>query len=201
MLARKKIQCNWRLKPEDAIEEVAQLQPLRHAHVVRAVGTYIVGKELSILLYPTTEYTMESFLDEYAELNTAFTQMVHERTQSFRMRPDIFKFFRCLQSIIHFVHESLVKHMDIKPTNLLVQMERNVYAVEDKFYLADFGNACSYRAAAEVETNSPTILGFKKGGVYKCTVFISFDCFWFSRMHKSSNRRRSIHPCSLALYF
>jgi serine/threonine protein kinase len=157
MLARKKIQCNWRLKPEDAIEEVAQLQRLRHAHVVRAVGTYIMGKELSILLYPATDCTMESFLDEYAELNTAFTQLAHERTQSFHMRQDIFKFFRCLQSTIYFVHENLVKHMDIKPTNLLVQMKRNVYGVEYKVYLADFGNARSYRTVAEVETDSRTM--------------------------------------------
>lgn len=157
MLARKKIRCNWRLTPEKAIEEVAQLQRLRHAHIVRVVGTYILGKELSILLYPATDHTMESFLDEYAELSTASMPLAHERNQSFLMRQDIFRFFRCLQSSINFVHDNLVKHMDIKPTNVLVQTKRHVHGVNYKVYLADFGNARSYRTIAEVETDSRTM--------------------------------------------
>lgn len=44
ILARKKIRCNWRLKREDAIEEVAHLQRLRHAHIIRGVGTYVMAK-------------------------------------------------------------------------------------------------------------------------------------------------------------
>lgn len=157
MLARKKIRCNWRLKPEDAIEEVAQLQRLRHSHIVRAVGTYIIAKELSILLYPATDYTMESFLEEYAELSTAHPQLPHEKNKCFHMRQDISRFFRCLQSTIHFLHDNLVKHMDIKPTNLLVQTKAYALGVCYKIYLADFGNARSYRTAAEVETDSRTM--------------------------------------------
>ncbi|KAF2107681.1 hypothetical protein BDV96DRAFT_588566 [Lophiotrema nucula] len=63
LLARKRIKCSWRLKREDVIKEVACLQKLRHSHIVRGVGTYVIGNEISILLYPATEHNLESILD------------------------------------------------------------------------------------------------------------------------------------------
>jgi serine/threonine protein kinase len=155
MLARKKIQCNWRVKREEMIEEVAHLQRLSHAHVVRGVGTYIIGKELSILLYPATTHNLETFLNEYTDLNdqppspATFVSLYPKEAA-------LGKFLKCLINTIAFVHENLIKHMDIKPTNLLVQEKSNGSRIDYKIYLADFGIARSYRAAVDVETDSPT---------------------------------------------
>jgi serine/threonine protein kinase len=155
MLARKKIQCSWRVKREDMIEEVAHLQRLSHAHIVRGVGTYVIGKELSILLYPATTHNLEAFLTEYTELND------QPRTSAslpllFSMKAALDNFMKCLVHTIAFVHANLIKHMDIKPTNLLVQEKLFGNRFEYKIYLADFGIAKSYRAVVDVETDSPT---------------------------------------------
>jgi serine/threonine protein kinase len=160
MLARKKIRCNWRLKREDAIEEVAHLQRLSHAHIVRGVGTYVMGKDLSILLYPATEHNLESFLDEYMELSPERSDknalLPEEHGIFYQMKTDMNKFPRCLVQAIAFVHERLVKHMDIKPTNLLVQKKIISGASSYQIYLADFGIARSYDTAADAETESRT---------------------------------------------
>jgi serine/threonine protein kinase len=153
MLARKKIRCNWRLKREDAVEEVAHLQRLNHAHIIRCVGTYVMGTHLSILPYPATEHNLESFLDEYAGLS----RLVDSRDEAWLpMYRDIGNFPICLVQAIDFMHEHLVKHMDIKPTNLLVQEKHHSGAISYKIYLADFGIARSYDTAADAETESST---------------------------------------------
>jgi serine/threonine protein kinase len=155
LLARKKIQCNWRVKREEMIEEVAHLQRLSHAHVVRGVGTYVIGRELCILLYPATSHNLETFLNEFAELNE------QPRTSAslillFPMKAALSRFFQCLINTVAFVHDNLIKHMDIKPTNLLVQEKSSGNHMEYKIYLADFGIARSYQAVVDVETDSPT---------------------------------------------
>jgi serine/threonine protein kinase len=157
MLARKKIQCNWRLKREDAIEEVAHLQRLSHAHVIRGVGTYVFGKELSILLYPATEYNMETFMDQFSDRTAHFSSIHADFRTYFCMQNAICKFFKCLVNTVSFIHNNLVKHMDIKPTNLLIQEKTHSDEIHYKVYLADFGIARSYNSIADVETESLTL--------------------------------------------
>jgi serine/threonine protein kinase len=120
MLARKKIRCNWRVKREEMIEEVAHLQRLSHAHVVRVVGTYVIGNELSILLYPATTHNLETFMNEYTELRDQ-PRSSFSLASLISMETALIRFIRCLASTIAYVHANLIKHMDIKPTNLLVQ--------------------------------------------------------------------------------
>lgn len=62
-LARKRIKCHRRLSKKDLIGEVEHLQRLQHSHIVRLVGTYTIGQELAILLYPVTEWNLEEFMD------------------------------------------------------------------------------------------------------------------------------------------
>jgi hypothetical protein len=73
LLAWKKIRCNWRLEREDVIKVVEHLQKLQHSHIVRAVGTYVFRKELCILLYPATEWNLESFLDACVDQESTWT--------------------------------------------------------------------------------------------------------------------------------
>src|SRR5204863_9361750 len=66
-LARKTIKCGRRMRREEAIKEVEHLQRLSHAHILRVVGTYIMGKDLSILLYPVAEYNLGSFMESICD--------------------------------------------------------------------------------------------------------------------------------------
>jgi len=156
MLARKQIWCNRRLKREDAIQEVAHLQRLVHAHVVRCVGTYVYGKELSILLYPATAYNLETFLDRYADLDGRIKLSIADGKLVHDMRTSILKFFKCLASTIIYTHEHLVKHMDVKPRNLLIRARPGSSNTYFHIYLADFGIARSYTRLSEAETDSYT---------------------------------------------
>lgn len=46
-LACKTIKCGRRIMQEDAIKKVEHLQRPQHSHIVRAIGTYTIGKDLS----------------------------------------------------------------------------------------------------------------------------------------------------------
>ena len=146
-LARKTIQCGRRLKREDAIKEVELLQRLSHSHLIQAVGTYIIGRSLSILLYPATTFNLETFMDSTDVAGTM------------EYSTCLYRFFHCLANSLEYLHSQSIKHMDIKPKNLLVRdMHKSTvsYDLRYKIYLADFGISRSYISAADCETDTPT---------------------------------------------
>lgn len=139
-LARKTIRCTRRFTKEMAVTEVQHLQRVQHRHVVRVVGTYTFKKNLAILLYPATRWNLKEFLEEQG-----YTTHIHNRSSAWN-------FFGCLSNAMHFIHTQHVKHMDIKPGNILVrEVERNY-----RVYIADFGIARAYKSAEESNTDSPT---------------------------------------------
>jgi serine/threonine protein kinase len=143
-LARKTIECTRRFSREDAITEVKHLQSLQHSHIVRAVGTYLVGNHLSILIFPATEYNLETFKSEVdAGLEVGIAYLI--------------RFCKCLASTLDFLHSKAIKHMDIKPKNILVRDLRSCKSKKGLFkvYIADFGIARSYPTAADSETDTP----------------------------------------------
>jgi serine/threonine protein kinase len=147
--------CNRRFTRNQALEEVAHLDKIRHSHVIRVIGTYILGKELSILLYPVAEYNLDGFLE-------AINTVSASRTDWIAMRRSCKTFFACLASAMNCIHNNITKHMDIKPQNLLVRDIRHKrdtqYCVDSGFkvYIADFGIARSYDGAAAAETDGRT---------------------------------------------
>jgi hypothetical protein len=148
-LARKKIAYSRRLKKEDAITEVEHLTKLQHAHIVRIVGTYTMRRDLAILLYPAAEWDLDAYMDEFSGHPDTFTSLEAETETATHT---LITFFGCLSNAIAFIHERNVKHMDIKPKNILVN--RRVDG-SNKVYIADFGIARSYKSAADSETDSP----------------------------------------------
>jgi serine/threonine protein kinase len=143
LLARKKVTCNRRITKEDIITEVEHLQRLQHSHVVRVVGTYTLRKDLSILLYPAADQNLDELMDELVDFDQ--TPIGH----ALNIMPT---FLACLSNAISFIHQNNVKHMDIKPKNILVRRVKE----GRKVYIADFGIARSYKSAAESFTDSPT---------------------------------------------
>ncbi|KAF2679625.1 kinase-like protein, partial [Lentithecium fluviatile CBS 122367] len=152
LLARKTIRCipGRSMTREKAIEEVAHLTRLSHAHIVRVIGTYIIGQELSILIYPVAQYNLDSFL-----------RLVDEHPL-YESRQSLPRFMVCLANALAYVHQELTKHMDIKPQNILVRTlaraERNtLWSDRYSVYIADFGIARSYGTAEATETDGPTM--------------------------------------------
>jgi serine/threonine protein kinase len=142
-LARKTIRCNRRLTKEAAVIEVEHLQRLQHRHIVRLVGTYTYKKDLAILVYPVARWNLEEYLDELVE--TEYNLATFNRVP-------LTTFVGCLSNAVKFIHDQNVKHMDIKPANLLV---RNT-AQGQRIYIADFGIARAYKSAEDSFTDSPT---------------------------------------------
>lgn len=140
-LARKTIHCSQRRRREDAAKEVEHLQRINDAHVVRVIGTYVFehSRNLQILIYPVADCDLETFMEE------EFERVALER------------FFVCLGNTLAYLHRMLIKHMDIKPKNILVKHhEGAAFESRKKVYLADFGIARSYESATDAETCSPT---------------------------------------------
>jgi serine/threonine protein kinase len=150
-LARKTVRVSRRLKKEEAMEEVKHLQRLKHSHVIRVVGTYTQPRALSILLYPVADYTLDTFLESIEDSLSA-----EERAARLY---SISTFLRCLSKAIAYIHEKAIKHMDIKPKNLLIRdMQNSVICNQGKYkiYIADFGIARAYQSIDDCNTGSPT---------------------------------------------
>lgn len=158
-LARKTIKCSRRLRKTEAIAEVEHLQRVRHRHVVRVVGTYTFGNYLCILLYPAAEWNLEEFMDDSVHLASEcrkHQQMARENVKAAERREaSLIKFFGCLSNAMVLLTSRAVKHMDLKPKNLLVRGTMHPF---DPYtiYITDFGISRSYQSAAESETDSPT---------------------------------------------
>jgi tRNA A-37 threonylcarbamoyl transferase component Bud32 len=153
-LARKIIHCHRRLKKETAIIEVEHLQRLQRAHTVRVVGTYTLKKNLAILIYPATQWNLDEFMDELLDPESSLNTST-ESSKVWQHRISVSAmgtFFGCLSNAVSFIHDCHVKHMDIKPKNLLVRL-RGIQ--EYKIYIADFGIARAYKTAADSFTDSP----------------------------------------------
>ncbi|PVI02121.1 kinase-like protein [Periconia macrospinosa] len=146
-LARKKIRCGRRLTKEDAINEVRHLQNFQHSHIVRVVGTYTISNYLAILLYPAAQWNLEEFMEETRDL-TWERKLMRNWALS--------EFISCLSRTVSWLHELNVKHMDIKPKNILVRPRGEGWSDDYKVYIADFGIARAYKSAKDSETESPT---------------------------------------------
>jgi Protein kinase domain len=162
-LARKTIKCGRRMKREDAVTEVEHLQRLSHFHLIQVIGTYIMGKDLSILLYPATEYNLETFIDSIIEPKNSSDEvgdsaLDHLSEASHWKCFHLLIFIGCLSNALWYLHANVTKHMDIKPKNLLVRQiaEDSIFLCTYQIYIADFGIARAYQSIADSETDSPT---------------------------------------------
>ncbi|KAJ4305896.1 hypothetical protein N0V90_001429 [Kalmusia sp. IMI 367209] len=150
-LARKVVHVSRRLKKEEALQEVEHLQRLKHSHIIRVVGTYTLPRKLSILLYPVADYTLDAFIESVDEGLPDNERVVRLYSIS--------TFLRCLAKAVAYIHEKAMKHMDIKPKNLLVRdMHNSTICNQGKYkiYVADFGIARSYRSVDDCNTETPT---------------------------------------------
>lgn len=152
-LARKMMRCTRQWKITDALDEVYHLQNLRHAHIVQLVGTYLQGRNFSILLYPAADYHLGQFLEDTSDIEQSPKDLKEYRSRL----AFLVSALGCLASAISSIHEHTTKHMDIKPQNILV---RRVFPDGSLFcwrlYIADFGLSRSFAAQGHSQTDGPT---------------------------------------------
>lgn len=120
-LARKTITLSRRQKLETVIAEVEHLQRLRHPHIVQLVGSYTLGRNFSILLYPVAEFNLSTLLERMTSLSEFAVEHTGLTNAEFPSFSHLFKFQRCLSHALEYVHQNTTKHMDIKPQNILVR--------------------------------------------------------------------------------
>jgi serine/threonine protein kinase len=169
-LARKTITCNRHFTKNQAIGEIAHLKSLNHAHIVRGIGTYLLGSKLSILIYPATQYNLGSFLEAMDDTSCELkaSSQFNKKVQStlWDMVDSCMNFEACLSSALSYIHSKFIKHMDIKPHNILVNatggLSGDHHSDEPPYtkytvFLADFGTSRSYQELSATETDGPAM--------------------------------------------
>ena len=124
-LARKSVRVNRRAKLEDLVKEVAYLNRLRHTHVVQLVGSYLQGTVFAILLYPVATGDLTKFLNEWRPSGIWFDGRKPSSPFILAER-HLSQFIVCLTHAIGYLHEQGIRHMDIKPSNILVHERRQL---------------------------------------------------------------------------
>ncbi|KAH7075332.1 kinase-like domain-containing protein [Paraphoma chrysanthemicola] len=148
-IARKTMRCSRQWTVADALREVYHLQNLSHAHIIQLVGTYLQGRNFSILMYPAADCHLGTFLEDIADSTTTSSY-----DQS-RLRSFLLTSLGCMASALAYVHNSTTKHMDIKPQNILVRLCEDEF-IRWRIYLADFGLSRSFASQDHSQTDGPT---------------------------------------------
>ncbi len=142
-------------KLQEALSEVRQLSSLRHSHVIQLIGTYLQGDRFSMLLYPVADFDLTTFLEmcEDTEHLPMFRGFAHSRSLA--------NGTVCLLDALRYVHENCIRHLDIKPQNVLVKFAKdfNVFENLDRplyhFYLCDFGISKDFSDPNESKSEEP----------------------------------------------
>jgi serine/threonine protein kinase len=154
-LARKTISTRKRMTKSLAIEEIAHMTRLKHSHIIRLIGSYVLKTDLCLLMYPVADHNLKDFLDALGSPSL-------DKAKATAMASSCLGFFSCLSSVLRYVHSNWTKHMDIKPHNILVRTRwryrgggRSEY--HSKVYLSDFGIARSYPSRDTINTDGATV--------------------------------------------
>jgi serine/threonine protein kinase len=148
-IARKTMRCSRGWTIADALREVYHLQNLSHPHIIQLVGTYLQGRNFSILMYPAADSHLGTFLEDTADHQEPASDC-YARTRSFLLRS-----LSCLTEAVAYIHQNTTKHMDIKPQNILVRslpQDSSPWRI----YLADFGLSRSFASQDHSQTDGPT---------------------------------------------
>ncbi|KAF1977681.1 kinase-like protein [Bimuria novae-zelandiae CBS 107.79] len=125
---------------------------LCHFHIIQLVGSYLQGREFSLLMYPAADCHLGTFLEDTEDMQSVITRVgEYEKRKIF-----LCKAFHCLASAVHCAHQSFTKHMDIKPQNILVRQIKNFHGIFWRIYLSDFGLSRSFSGQDHNQTDGPT---------------------------------------------
>ncbi|KAK3316006.1 kinase-like domain-containing protein [Apodospora peruviana] len=158
-LARKHIQYHRRRTIQLMREEANVMEKLDHEHIVKLVGTYAVRpNELFILLWPVATCNLDDLFNDLDALKLrhgdrdeivsrlaaleltnlrAVEQPSHRMSLQSGPASCPLKYLQqligCITRAVAYCHEANIRHLDLKPSNILLSPGR--------VYLADFGIA------------------------------------------------------------
>lgn len=159
-LARKWIQYRRGRTIQMLREEANVMEKLDHEHIVKLVGTYSVRhNELYLLLWPVAVCNLDNLFNDIDSLRTeqgdrddilkrlevldlknlgAVERKRHKITQPSANQGNcplryLQQIMGCIAHAVAYCHEADIRHLDLKPSNILVNPGR--------VYLADFGIA------------------------------------------------------------
>jgi serine/threonine protein kinase len=139
VLTRKTVVLDNNWTRTEAFREVECLGLLMHSHIIQVVGSYSLGNRFLILLYPGTEWTLHGFLQQNSP-----------QIEDFGARKRIIaKFFVCLISALGYIHETRLRHGNIRPRSILVARSTS-HQERFKVYLTGFDLAHQPRVPASV---------------------------------------------------
>ncbi|KAF2692020.1 kinase-like protein [Lentithecium fluviatile CBS 122367] len=125
---------NVKAAEKKLLEEVQIMRRLAdHHHIVRLHATYVVKRELAIILEPVANQgDLATFLQDCRD------QEIWKDPRCPRVRL-LNKAFGCLALGLAFMHEQTIRHKDIKPQNILIHNGAVLYTDFGLSY--DFGDA------------------------------------------------------------
>ncbi|KAH7083833.1 hypothetical protein FB567DRAFT_530014 [Paraphoma chrysanthemicola] len=104
------------------VKELEGLKRLSHRHLVSLVGSYTDRKYVAIVMAPVADCNLETLLEK--------------SEPGARPQPFLRSFFGCLASALGYLHDSSIRHKDIKPSNVLIK--------HDQVYLTDIGTCLDW---------------------------------------------------------
>ena len=136
--------------------EIARLKKLCHRHIVQFVKSYQRGNRYGILLKPAATTDLKKLLDRYRRNKIDYSvDSKGGKTDRVVLKPLLMTAFGCLSQGLAHVHDSNIRHKDIKPANILYEKAFSPYPA--RFLWADFGLAHDFANQA----NSKTVSKFR----------------------------------------
>jgi serine/threonine protein kinase len=107
------------LVEDDVLAEVNSMKELKHDHLVSLYGSYTFGGITNVLLLPSAEWTLKSFLTDPPQSFKSLEK--HER------REILIKWPHCLASALAFLHSKSLHHGGIRPSNIFVDSHYHIF--------------------------------------------------------------------------
>jgi serine/threonine protein kinase len=120
--------------------EISIMKRLKHRHVISYVGSYLWNGQFFVLLEQVADQDLEQFLRCMDSLD----RRNPERRKHYEM---MYRWPGCLIRAMNYVHESRVRHKDIKPANILI--------MNGTVLLTDFGIAKDFSGLNTSSTTGP----------------------------------------------
>jgi serine/threonine protein kinase len=152
-LARKTVFLRRGLQLRDVLKEVRALHELRHAHIIRLVGTYSSPRSFNMLLYPVADQNLADYL-----MDVSIMDRFDARYSYTEHIASLLEISVCLISAVRYIHKQGIKHMDIKPQNILIKeatsLDRLNTRAPKRMFLCDFGIAHIFESQDASKTDS-----------------------------------------------